>query len=86
VIRGNYLQKGPESPNRMGMIVIGAEGATNPSRGIFIAQNSFLNSRAQLDSFVWNRAPPTYATVVLEGNRWLGDAGNKLKGPGQVRP
>ena len=86
VIRGNYLQKGPESPNRMGMIVIGAEGATNPSRGILITQNSFLSSMANLDSFVWNRAPPTYANVVLEGNRWLGDAGNKLKGPGQVRP
>jgi hypothetical protein len=86
VIRNNYLQKGPESANRMGMIVIAAEGASNPSRGIYIGQNSFLSMRERLDSFVLNHAPNTYAQVVVEGNRWLGEAGNKLKGPGQVRP
>jgi hypothetical protein len=45
-----------------------------------------LNTHPQLTAFIWNRAPAAYAQVVVEGNRWLGDAGTKLRGPGQIRP
>ena len=84
VIRQNYFQKGPQAENHLTMISIGEEGATNPGRGVYIGQNSFLSSNPQLGSFVWNRA--LELPVVLEGNRFLGDAAMKLKGPGKVLP
>lgn len=84
VIRDNYIQKGPKAENRLTTISIGEEGAKNPSQGIKIFGNSFLSSHPSLDSFVWNRTGAR--NVVVQGNRFLGKAGSKLKGPGQLLP
>jgi len=84
VIRSNYFQKGPRAESRMTFISIGEEGATNPSKGVLITQNSFLCSNPHIDSFVWNRSPQH--AVLLKGNRFLGSKALRLKGPGQVQP
>jgi hypothetical protein len=84
IIRGNYFQKGPKAQSRMTFISIGEEGAKNPSRGILIAQNSFLNNVARLDSFVWNRSP--LHAVLLKANNFVGSKAMRLKGPGRVEP
>ena len=81
LIRGNYIQKGPKSDNNKGMIAIGEEGATNPSRGIVIRNNVFLNAQNRETNFVWNRSKQK---VLMQGNRFHGP-GSKLKGPGRVR-
>lgn len=84
IIRGNYFQKGPKSQSRMTFISIGEEGATNPSRGILIAQNSFLNNKPHLGSFVWNRS--RLRSVLLKANNFVGSKALRLKGPGRVEP
>jgi prepilin-type processing-associated H-X9-DG protein len=82
IIRGNYFQKGPKSQNRLTFISIGEEGATNPSRGIAIVQNSFLCNEPHLDSFVWNRTK--LRSVLLKANSFVGSKALRLKGPGRV--
>ena len=79
-IRDNILQKGRRSQNHTAMIAIGEEGATNPSRGIFIERNVFNNQHPRLRQFIWNRSRQV---VTLRANRFTGK-GRHLKGPGRI--
>ena len=79
VIRSNFMQKGPLSPNHMAMISIGEEGATNPSRGIFIERNVFQNDNARLKQFIRNRSGQF---VTLRGNSFVG-SGTRPTVPGR---
>ncbi len=76
-IRSNFIQKGPRSENHMAIVSIGEEGATNPSRGIIIEGNVFMNQNAQLKQFIWNRSKQS---VTLRANQFTGK-GSRTKGP-----
>jgi len=73
IVRGNKMEKGPESENRSAAIVIGAEGVTQPTREILIDNNVFRNDSGGQTMFV-NNLTATEATLT----------GNKLSGP--VKP
>lgn len=68
----NRIEKGPKSENSSTAIAIGAEGATNPGNGIYIAGNAFRNDNPMLGSFVRSFAPEI--RVELLDNRFSGIA------------
>lgn len=69
-ILDNRIEKGPRSDNPRIAIAIGAEGATNPGNGIYIAGNVFTNDNPLLETFIGNFAPEVQ--VELGENRFEG--------------
>lgn len=80
VIRQNYLQKGPNAHNRMALISIGEEGASNPGKGYRIEGNTFRNDFPGATTFVRNASPQP---ATLRANAFTGQ-GQPLTGAGQV--
>ena len=80
IIQRNYIEQGPKADNHRGVIAIGEEGVSNPSRGLVIKNNAFWNRHARGTNFVWNRS---HHPVKLVGNSFRG-GGQKLRGPGRV--
>jgi nitrous oxidase accessory protein NosD len=68
----NRIEKGPMSENFATAIAIGAEGARNPSSGIYIAGNSFRNDNPKLQAFVRSYVPGL--RVEMSDNRFAGIA------------
>ena len=81
VVRGCTLQKGPNSENHTGAIVIGMEGVTQPTREITVANNSFRVDGGYSSYLVVNE---TATEAMLDGNRLAGSA-KALHGDGEVR-
>ncbi len=79
--RGNRIEKGPLSDNRSAVILVGAEGVTNPTRTLLVADNSFRLDGGYATTFVRNLSR-TSADVV--GNSFEGRV-VPLSGPGRVR-
>ena len=69
LIRGNTLQKGPQSENHSAMIAIGEEGVTHPTPDIVIEGNTARNDGPWDTDFVRNR---TATPTLLHGNRLFG--------------
>jgi hypothetical protein len=90
IIRGNKIQKGPKSDNIFCAICIGEEivapgkprprtGVRNPSAGIVIEDNKFLNDSGRSETvFVWNRGGDP---VTLRGNKLSGPGAEYFLGP-----
>ena len=70
VILDNRIEKGAGADNPFVAIAIGAEGATNPGHGVYIAGNTFQNDNLRLESFIRNFAPEI--RVELGENRLMG--------------
>jgi hypothetical protein len=69
-ILDNRIEKGPRADNPLVAVAIGAEGASNPGHGVYIAGNAFENDNPLLESFVRNFAPKV--RVELGVNRFSG--------------
>ena len=82
VIRDNDMEKGPRAENRSTAISIGAEGVTQPTREIVVANNVFRNAGSYDTVFVSNF---TATEAVLQGNKLSGRV-VPLKGDGKVIP
>jgi hypothetical protein len=80
VIRGNTMEKGPNTENRASAISIGMEGITHPTREIVVENNIFRADGSYPTYFV-NNATATEAQ--LRGNRISGRA-KPLQGDGRA--
>ena len=80
VVRNSRLEKGPDAENHSGMIVIGAEGVTQPTREITIENNTARNDGDFNTYFVRNL---TATEAMLHGNT-LSGAIKPLDGDGKV--
>ena len=81
VVRDSTMQKGPKAENRSAMIMIGAEGVTQPTREITIENNTVVNTGDYRTTFVVNL---TATEAMLKGNRITGPV-QPLRGDGEVR-
>ncbi len=82
IVRGNTIEKGPMAENHSAAIVIGAEGITQPTPEIVIANNTFTNDGDFGTVFVNNL---TATPAQLSGNHFSGRGPiTPLKGDGQV--
>ncbi len=81
LVRGNTLEKGPQSGNRSTAIAIGAEGVTQPAQEITIENNTFRNDGRGQTVFVNNRTP---TPAQLLGNHLSGPV-LPLRGDGSVQ-
>jgi hypothetical protein len=77
----NRLEKGPRTENRAAAIMLGEEGANNPTPAITVAGNAFRNASGAATVFVRNR---TATPAMLSGNNLTGPV-TPLAGPGTVR-
>lgn len=82
VMRGNVIEKGPQSENHLAAISIGEEGARNPAGELTIERNIFVNGNAASTAFVRNQ---TATPARLLGNKLTGKV-VPLTGPGTVLP
>jgi hypothetical protein len=80
VVRGNTIEKGPKAENHAGVIVIGVEGVTHPTREIIVENNTFQNDGPWQTIFVNNQ---TATEAQLRGNQLSGPV-NPLRGDGHV--
>ncbi|MGE0419728.1 MAG: hypothetical protein AB7O80_23235 [Acetobacteraceae bacterium] len=81
LVERSRLMKGPNAENPTGAIMIGMEGATNPSLYLRVTGNEFTNGMTRPTNFVVNR---TRTAAVLTGNKLTGDV-RPLEGPGTVK-
>lgn len=81
VVRDSTMQKGPQAENRSAMIVIGAEGVSQPTREITIENNTAINTGDYETFMVVNL---TATEAMLKGNRLTGPV-KPLRGDGEVR-
>ena len=81
VVRDSTLQKGPQAENRSAVIMIGAEGVSQPTREITIENNTATNTGDYQTFLVVNM---TATEAMLKGNRLTG-AIKPLRGDGEVR-
>lgn len=81
LIERSRLMKGPNAENPTGAVMIGMEGATNPSLYLRIMGNEFTSGMGRPTIFVVNR---TRTNAVLDGNKLTGDV-RPLDGPGTVK-
>ena len=81
LVRDNRIQKGPRSENHSAAVAVGAEGVTQATPEIIVANNTFL-VEGQYQSFLVRNLTATEAT--LTGNTLLGNA-RALRGEGTVR-
>ncbi len=80
IARRNTMVKGPKAENHSAMIVIGAEGVTQPTQELTIEDN-IVRSDGSWDTYFVNNITATEA--MLHGNT-LSGAIKPLKGDGQV--
>ena len=81
VVRDSTMQKGPQAENRSAMIMIGAEGVSQPTREITIENNTATNTGDYHTFLVVNM---TATEAMLKGNRLTGPI-RPLRGDGEVR-
>jgi hypothetical protein len=81
VLRGNHIQKGPQSGNHTAGLVIGSEGVTQATPEIVVERNTFL-VEGDYNSFLVNNMTATEAE--LRGNVLQGNA-KALHGDGSVK-
>ena len=81
VVRDSTLQKGPQAENRSAVIMIGAEGVSQPTREITIENNTATNTGDYQTFLVVNM---TATEAMLKGNRLTGPI-KPLRGDGEVR-
>lgn len=81
IVRDTTMQKGPNAGNRSTAIMIGAEGVTQPTREITIANNTLVNTGSYDTFLVINH---TATEAMLSGNRLTGRV-KPLRGDGVVR-
>ena len=81
IMRDNVLEKGPKCENHGTAISIGAEGVTQPTAEIVIANNVFSNDQPRETIFVRNL---TATPAELTGNTMKGFKTTPLEGDGSV--
>jgi hypothetical protein len=81
IMRDNKLEKGPNCSNHSAAIVIGAEGVTQRTAELTLANNSFANDQDREAMFVRNM---TATEAQLTGNRLKGSV-VPLSGDGNVQ-
>lgn len=82
LVRGNIMQKGPNSENRTAAIMVGAEGVTQRTPEILVENNSFRNDAPAGTALLVNR---TATEAVVRNNRLSGQI-KPLVGDGTVTP
>jgi hypothetical protein len=70
-IVGNLLQQGPNTDNST-IVAYGAEGLSNPSKTLYIVNNTFVNDRTQGSTFVEITGGST-VTATLQNNLLVGN-------------
>jgi hypothetical protein len=80
VVKNNTMEKGPEAENHSAMIIIGAEGVSQPTREITIENNTARNDGDFNTIFVKNI---TATDAILKGNKLSGPI-KPLDGDGKV--
>jgi len=80
VVRDSTIEKGPQAENHTAMIMIGAEGATQPTPEITVENNTVRNDGSVPTALVYNM---TATRAVLKGNK-LSGAIEPLHGDGTV--
>jgi len=81
VVRANHIQKGPRSGNHLAAIMVGEEGASQPTPQIVVEHNTFRVDGGYESYLLGNR---TTTPAVLTGNTLQGNA-QPLLGPGRVK-
>ncbi|WP_158931903.1 hypothetical protein [Acidisphaera sp. S103] len=81
VVRDNHIQKGPRSENHQAAIMVGEEGASQPTPEIIVEHNTFRVDGGY-ESYLLNNRTPTGA--VLTGNTLQGNA-QALLGNGHIK-
>lgn len=81
IVRDNILQKGPKAENRTGLVVIGAEGVTQPTRQLLFENNQVTNTGSYDTFFVVNL---TATDAILKNNTLTGRV-KPLRGDGEVQ-
>ncbi len=82
LVRGNTMEKGPNSENRTAAIMVGAEGITQRTPEILVENNSFRNDSPAGTALLANR---TATEAVVRNNRLFGQV-KPLIGDGTVTP
>ncbi len=82
MIEGNKLEKGPHAQNWATSISIGEGGASHPSDGLVIRNNTLINNTGHETTFVRNI---TATPAQLSGNVFQGGKVIPLAGDGSVR-
>lgn len=80
-IVGNLLQQGPDNDNPA-LVAYAAEGESNPSQGLFIVNNTFVNDDPSGGLYIQNGSEKTPARVVNNIFASVGDT--LLKGIGDL--
>jgi hypothetical protein len=70
-IVGNLLQQGPNTDNST-IVAYGAEGLSNPSKTLYIVNNTFVNDRTQGSTFV-EITGGSAVTATLQNNLFVGN-------------
>lgn len=81
VVRDNHIQKGPRSENHRAAIMVGEEGASQPTPEIIVEHNTFRVDGGY-ESYLLNNRTPTGA--VLTDNTLQGNA-QALLGNGHIK-
>jgi hypothetical protein len=81
IVEGNTMEKGPNSQNPANVIMIGAEGVTQPTDELLFKGNTFTNDQAKPTTFVHNLSK---TPAQLIGNVFKGKV-TPLEGPGTVK-
>jgi hypothetical protein len=80
IVERNKMEKGRLTQNHGNTIMIGSEGATQPTEQIIIRDNNFTNDESRSTTFVTNR---TATPAELSGNVFKGEV-RPLEGDGTV--
>lgn len=80
LVRGNRMEKGPQTGNWSAAISIGEEGVDRPTPEILVEGNMFRNDSGHETTFVVNL---TATPATLRGNHFTGPV-KPLRGDGQV--
>ena len=79
VIAGNRLEKGPRSQNPATVIMIGAEGVSQPTDRLVVRDNTLVNDEGRPTTFVHN---VTATPAELQGNTFHGGVVRPFEGDG----
>ena len=79
VIAGNRLEKGPRSQNPATVIMIGAEGVSQPTDRLVVRDNTLVNDEGRPTTFVHN---VTATPAELQGNTFRGGVVRPFEGDG----
>ncbi|HJS88203.1 MAG TPA: hypothetical protein VJ779_22355 [Acetobacteraceae bacterium] len=81
-VAGNRLEKGPRSQNPATVIMIGAEGVSQPTEQLVFRGNVLVNDEGRATTFVHN---VTATQAELAGNSFRGGAVRPFEGEGSSR-